>query len=182
MNTIIKAMRISKSEFYTVFIFMGLGIGLHLLPHPAGLSVVGGLSMISAYYLPRRVSLFPPAVVALVGQIFAPGSFPLEAMAIVFAGHILAMLAIMFDRLPLGFVRYGRGALVHAVVFYLVSNLAPLALGYYPNTVAGWVACYVAGIPFLFLGLLSNLVYGGVGFLTIERFIDMPRLRRFLDA
>jgi hypothetical protein len=46
--------------------------------------------------------------------------------------------------------------------------VSPLAMGFYPNTVAGWLACYVAGIPFLLRGIAANLIFGAVAFSSIR--------------
>ena len=39
-----------------------------------------------------------------------------------------------------------------------------MAMGFFPNTLEGWIACYGAGLPFLLKGIVANAIYGGAAF------------------
>lgn len=170
-NKTMQKIFVKKYDGYLLAAFTVLGAGTTLLPHPPGLATTGALAMITAYYLPLWLRPIPLIITVAAAQIFATSSLSFSGLIIVLAAHILAMVALWLDKSSLGLVRYGRSACVHAIIFYLVSNLAPMALSYYPNTPAGWSLCYIAGLPFLGLGLLANLVYGGVGFLATEQIL-----------
>jgi hypothetical protein len=54
-----------------------------------------------------------------------------------------------------------------AILFFLATNYAMWAYGdgvFYPETPDGLVACYVAGLPFLWRSLASTAVYAGLFF------------------
>lgn len=54
-------------------------------------------------------------------------------------------------------------------------------MGYYPNTLVGWVACYVNALPFLLRGILAYAIYGGIAFGLIA-LIGASDARRFFAA
>ena len=125
------------------------GILSHALPHPMGVSTVGAIGMVAAAFLPRKLMLVP--VLATIFLIDAINGF-------------YGLLAIRPVLGKIGVSSVGLAAICSAVVFYLISNLTPMAMGFFPNTLEGWIACYAAGLPFLLKGILANAVYGGVAF------------------
>ena len=78
------------------------------------------------------------------------------------------MLAIRPLLTKCGPVNVFSASVVNAVVFYLLSNLTPMAMGFYPATVEGLVNCYVNGLPFLLRGVMANLLFGAVVFGVIH--------------
>jgi|TARA_R100000049_G_C1945910_1_gene91036 hypothetical protein len=139
------------------------GILSHALPHPMGVSTVGAIGMVAAAFLPRKLMLVPVlATIFLIDAI--NGFYGLLAMSFVYVGHLVAAVAVRPVLGKIGVSSVGLAAICSAVVFYLISNLTPMAMGFFPNTLEGWMACYFAGLPFLLKGILANAVYGGVAF------------------
>jgi len=59
----------------------------------------------------------------------------------------------------------GSAALAGSIQFFLITNFAWLTgSSMYPHTLGGVVSCYVAGIPFFWRTLASDLFYSGVLF------------------
>lgn len=144
-----------------------IGASSHLLPHPAGISTVGAIGMLAAAYLPKH--LLPLPVLASVATVDAiNGTYHITAMALVYAAHLLSAAGVAPILRRVRVLHVGGAAIISAVIFYLISNVSPLAMGFYPNTVAGWLACYVAGIPFLLRGIAANLIFGAVAFGSIR--------------
>lgn len=152
----------------------------HLLPHPAGMSTVGTIGMLAAAYLPRHLLPLPVLVsVATVDAII--GTYGTAAMALVYLAHIAGAAGVAPVLKRVGFLSVGAAAVISALIFYLISNAAPMTVGYYPNTPAGWLACYIAGIPFLLRGIAANLIFAGVAFgairglwLLYQRWVPLP--------
>jgi len=65
-----------------------------------------------------------------------------------------------------GVLSIGLASLIAPTVFYVLSNLGVWAFaGFYPLTLGGLKACYIAGLPFYFpYSLLSTLVFSAVLF------------------
>lgn len=140
-----------------------LGIITHLVPHDMGVSTVGAISMLAAAFLPRSLRLVPVlATVLLVDAV--NGFYVALAMAFVYLGHLAGVLVLGPILASKNARMVALAAIANALVFYLVSNITPMAMGFYPATLEGWINCYVNGLPFLLRGVLANLVFGGVAF------------------
>ena len=157
-----------------------VGACSHLLPHPAGMSTVGAIGMLAAAYLPKHLIPLPVLVsVATVDAII--GTYSIASMALVYIAHLASAAGVAPILVRVGALRVGGAAITSAVIFYLISNAAPMTTGYYSNTLAGWTACYLAGIPFLFRGIAANLIFGAVAFgavrgllFILERWVPLP--------
>ncbi len=139
------------------------GVATHMLPHDFGFTTVGVVGMLAAAYLPRSTALIPVLVTVFVVDALN-GFYAVLAMSFVYLGHLAATLSAapaLKRVLPRTVFLAG---VFNAVVFYLVSNITPMAMGYYPATIEGWVLCYTNGLPFLVRGILANLVFGTIVF------------------
>ena len=140
-----------------------LGFTTHSIPHDMGVSTVGAIGMLAAAYLPRHLLLWPVLVTVFLVDAFAGFYAPL-AMLFVYIGHLSAAYLV---RPILAKIRPGTvigAGFASAVVFYLLSNMTPMAMGYYPATLDGWLLCYSNGLPYLFRDLIANIVFGGLFF------------------
>ena len=144
-----------------------VGAASHLLPHPAGVSTIGAIGLLAAAYLPRH--LLPlPVLVSVAAADAIIGAYGTAAMALVYIAHIACAAGVTPLLRKIGPLQVGGAAVVSAIIFYLISNAAPMATGFYPNTLAGWLSCYAAGIPFLLRSIAANLIFGAVAFGSIH--------------
>jgi len=145
-------------------LFMTLaGVISHALPHSMGISTVGALGMLAAAYLPRAYSLIPVFLTVIIVDA-ANGFYSTLAMIIVYIAHLTATLSVRPILRLIRIHSIALAAIVSAVVFFLISNLAPMAMGYCQNTLEGWIACYTNALPFLLKGIFANAVFGGLAF------------------
>ena len=166
-----KAQSAESRQTYTVLLALSvLGVISHLVPHSAGMSTVGAIGMMAAALLPRHL-LPVPVLLSIVAFDLINGTYQIAAMAFVYLAHLAAAWSLTPVLSPakkkISLPSFGGAAVLSAVVFYAVSNATPIALGFYPNTVEGWMACYLAGLPFLLKGVLANVIFGGVAFTGI---------------
>ena len=143
------------------------GIITHMLPHEMGVSTVGLISMLAAAYVSPRFMLVPALATVLVVDALN-GYYGALAMSFVYLGHLAGVLAIRPLLAKTGPANVLSASLVNASVFYLLSNLTPMAMGFYPPTVEGLVNCYINGLPFLLRGSMANLLFGAVVFGAIH--------------
>jgi hypothetical protein len=159
-----------------------------LLPHPPNFSPVEAIALFGgAYFACRRCAVIVPllalllsdlALAALHGGLYA-GYFGGVSFWLVYACIAISAL--------LGFGLRGRvtGArvlgysLAGSVLFFLVTNFAVwVGSPMYPQTGAGLMAAYVAGIPFFKWTVASTLFYSALlfgGFHLLRR--QLPALR-----
>lgn len=140
-----------------------LGVATHMVPHDLGISTVGAISMLAAAYLPRTLALLPVLTTVLVVDALN-GFYGALAMSFVYLGHLLAALAVRRQLRSTTVRSVVTASVTNAVVFYLLSNVTPMAMGFYAATLDGWVTCYLNGLPFLLRGIMANLAFGGIAF------------------
>lgn len=159
-----------------------------LLPHPPNFSPVEAMGLFGgAYFANRRWALAMPLVAMLVSDLalgLLNGGIYLGYVASL--GFWSVYLCIALSTL-LGFGLRGRVsggrvlgyALAGSVLFFVVTNFTTwLGSTMYPQTGAGLVAAYVAGIPFFQWTVLGTLFYAGAlfgGFALLR--LQMPALR-----
>ncbi len=130
-----------------------------ILPHPANFTLIGSLALfLPALFPGKRGILLAPLALFLSDLIIGFYSTPL--MLAVYGSFILAgLLGILISKDPSP-QRIALGALSGAVFFYLVTNAAVWFLSpWYPQTLAGLMSSYVAGLPFLRNQLLADTVF-----------------------
>lgn len=150
------------------YLLIIIGILTRFLPHPANFTAVGAVALFSGYYFKdKKWALIVPVLIMLVSD-WKIGFYSWPIMASVYLAFALTALLGMaisrqkwFYALPM--------SLVTALLFYAVTNWAVWQFGvWYPHTTAGFIACMVAGIPFIKGTILGNLVYTAVLFGVVE--------------
>ncbi len=145
-----------------------------LLPHPPNFSPVEAVALFGgAYFARRSTALWVPLLAMLVSDL-ALGVINggIYAEYFLSAGFLLVYLCIAVSTV-LGFGLRGRVSasrvfgysLLGSLLFFLVTNFgAWLGSSFYPQTGAGLVAAYVAGIPFFQNTVLGTLFYSALMF------------------
>ncbi len=134
------------------------------IPHPWNITPVGGVGLFAGANMPLwQAALITLGPVLLVDAFI--GFYSPISMVFVYAGLLMAPL---MGRLLIGkrrtVLRIGSGVGANAVLFYLISNFGVWAAGYYPATLEGLMACYVAALPFIAYSLLGDSLYAGLLF------------------
>ena len=136
---------------------------VHWLPHPFGVSTIGATALYAGAYGSRTTAWLVPLAPLAAAALFT-GGYPPEVMLCVFTGFALATVigrGCLARRRSAP--RFATAVAAGAVVFYLVSNFG-VWIVYYPATMEGLLACYIAGLPFLGLSLLADTLYTGLLF------------------
>jgi len=136
-----------------------IATALHLVPHPFGVSPVGAMALYAgALGAPRSGWAVPMLPLFGAGLLF--GFYDPVVMAFVFGGIALSTFAGRWLlRGERGYRRFAAAILLGATVFFLVSNFAVWLVGMYPPTLAGLVACYVNGLPYLGQAMLVDAAF-----------------------
>jgi multisubunit Na+/H+ antiporter MnhF subunit len=147
-----------------------------LVPHPPNFSPVEAVALFGgAYFGSRRVAIWVPLVAMFVSDlVLGLMNGGIYAEYFLSAGFLLVYLCIALSTV-LGFGLRGRVSaervvaysLLGSVLFFLVTNFgAWLGSSTYPQTAAGLVAAYVAGLPFFQNTVFGTLFYSGLLFGT----------------
>ena len=132
---------------------------LHLLPHPFGVSPLGGAALYAGAYGNPRIAWLVPLIPLFAGDLLI-GFYDPTVMLFVYAGFAISAaigrLVLAARRSPW---RFAAAIPAAAVSFYLVSNFSIWLVGMYPPTASGLVSCYVNGLPYLGIAVLADAAY-----------------------
>ena len=151
---------------------------LRLVPHPPNFSPIGAMALFSGAYLGRRGAV---ALAAPLGALFLSdlllGFY--RGMPTVYFSVALIVIIGWLSLRRVSPIRVGAAAIASSVLFFALTNFGVwLSTGFYPRTIDGLVACYVAAIPFFQNTVAGDLFYSVVlfgGFALLQR--KVPALR-----
>ena len=149
---------------------------LRLVPHPPNFTPIGAMALFSGAYLGRKALAFAAPLGALLLSDLVLGFYHGQA-TVYFSVALIVMLGMVaLSRVsPL---RVAGAAVLSSVLFFLITNLGMwLFSGFYPRTMLGLEACYVAAIPFFQNTIAGDLFYATLlfgGFRVVE--LMVPRL------
>ena len=141
------------------------------LPHPPNVTCVAALGLFAgAYGVGKARFLVPVAVLGVsdvMGQMLSipgMGFYSPVVMLGVYAGMLLSVpLGRWISRQPLNRWRHAwripAASVLASTLFFIFSNLAVWAAGWYPMTATGLAACFSAAIPFYGLTLVGDLAF-----------------------
>ena len=151
---------------------------LRLVPHPPNFTPIGAMALFSGAYLGRRWLAFAAPLGALVLSDLVLGFF-YRGQATVYASVALIVMIGIAALQRRSAIRVGLAALASSILFFLITNFGMwLFSGFYPRTLAGLEACYIAAIPFFQNTVAGDLFYATLlfgGFALLER--ALPTLR-----
>ena len=151
---------------------------LRLVPHPPNFTPIGAMALFSGAYLGKRGAL---ALIAPLAALFLSDlllGFYAGMATVYFATALVVVIGwiALQRRTP---VRVAGAAIASSVLFFVLTNFGMwLSSGYYPRTLAGLQACYIAAIPFFQNSVAGDLFFSAVlfgGFALIERKVPAVR-------
>jgi hypothetical protein len=159
-----------------------LAAALRLVPHPPNFTPVGAIALFAGAYLGRRGRAFAAPLGALLLSDMVLGFYPELAFVYLSTAATVAIGWVLMKRKTV--IGVGLAAVASALLFFLVTNFGVwLVMDYYPKTLTGLAACYVAAIPFFQNTLAGDLFFSALlfgGFALAERRLPLlraPQLR-----
>ena len=152
---------------------------LRLVPHPPNFTPIGAMALFSGAYLGRRPLAFAAPIGALILSDLVLGFYHGVA-TVYFSVALIVMLGMVALRRK-SVLRIGTAAVASSVLFFVVTNFGMwFSSGFYPRTLAGLEACYVAAIPFFQNTIAGDLFYATLlfgGFRIAELLVPQVRTR-----
>ena len=145
-----------------------------LIPHPPNFTPMIALALFGgAYFTDKRTAYVVPFAAMVLGDIGLPflnGYEFFATMRLVVYGSFGLITALGFLlRQDVKLLNVVAASVAGSIVFFIITNFAVWAGGHlYPMTMSGFVACYIAAIPFFNNTLLSALLYSAVLFGSVE--------------
>jgi hypothetical protein len=155
-----------------------LAAAMRLLPHPPNFTPIGAMALFSGAFFGRRAIAFAAPLAALLTSDVVLGFY--HGMATVYGTDLLIVLigSLIAKR---SLARVGAAAIASSILFFVLTNFGMwLSSGFYPRTLAGLGACFVAAIPFFQNTIAGDLFYTVLlfgGFQLAERLLPELRAR-----
>ena len=144
---------------YYIKISLGIFAALaasRFIPHPPNFTSLLALS----FYVPAILGIrFLPALVV---------SFFITDLIIGFHGVTLftwgsiILIGLMSKFFLTNIKTRISGALIGALMFFIITNFGVWSLGSYGYTIEGLIACYTLAIPFFGYTIISTIVFSGL--------------------
>jgi len=167
-----------NARIFTLLTAILAAAALRLVPHPPNFTPIGAMALFSGAYLGRRGAV---ALVAPLGALFLSDlvlGFYRGMPTVYFSVALIVIIGWVALR-RVSPIRVGGAAIASSVLFFMLTNFGTwLSSGFYPRTLAGLEACYIAAIPFFQNTVAGDLFYAAVlfgGFALLER--TVPALR-----
>jgi uncharacterized protein DUF6580 len=164
-------------RYLLALVIIVIAAGLRIAPHPWNFAPVGAMALFSgALVRDRRLAFLFPLAALFAGDLFL-GFYKITI--VVYASFLLSVLIGRWLQNRRAVAPIAGATLLGATQFFIVTNFGVWALGtWYPHTLAGLGACYVAGIPFFWNTLAGDAAYAALffgGFALAERFVPILR-------
>ena len=151
-------------KLYVVLTMILAGAMMRLIPHWPNFTPIAAIALFGGTFLKRKELAFLVPVLAMLVSDLIIGFH--STMLPVYLSFIAIVGMGLFLQKRLTVVNTLSATLASSVLFYLVTNFASWTSGLmpYPMNVAGLMQSYIAGLPFLFNGILGDLFYTSVLF------------------
>jgi hypothetical protein len=170
----------TRSQVLIAVLLVVLIFAARLLPHAANFTPVAAVGLFAGIYLRKSWALYLPLAGLILSDIFLAG-YSMQGRIVVYGmffltgilGRILSRGGVFSEqgRLANKSVRVGGGAIIGAVLFFLITNNVFVympAISLYPMTFDGMINSYIMAIPFFRSQILGDLFYSGLLFGAYE--------------
>jgi len=151
-------------KIYVVLTMIFAGALMRLIPHWPNFTPIAAIALFGGTFLKRKDLAFLVPVVAMLLSDLIIGFH--ATMLPVYLSFIAIVAFGLILQHRLNVVNTLTASLAASVLFYLVTNFASWSSGLmpYPLNIGGLMQSYIAGLPFLFNGILGDLFYTSVLF------------------
>ena len=151
-------------ETSLVLIFVLVGVGLRLLPHPPNFSPISAIALFGGVYLSRKTALFLPIIAMVISDIFI-GYYQPPLMIFVYGSFLITVILGFWLKKHKKWKIILGSSVLSAIIFFLLTNFAVWVFTpWYAKTFSGIVQCYLMALPFFRNTLLGNMFYTTVFF------------------
>jgi hypothetical protein len=141
------------------YLLIIIGFLTRFMPHPMNFTAIGAIALFSGYYFKdKRIAFTVPMAIMLLSD-WLIGFYQWQLLLSVYLAFALVVLLGIIIKNKRWFWSLPM-SLAGTISFFLITNGAVwLFADWYPHTISGLMACYVAGLPFLKNTFLGDLTY-----------------------
>ena len=126
------------------------------VPHPPNFTSLLALS----FYVPALmgVKFLPALILSFVITDFFIGFHS----SVLFTWGSVVLIGLISKFFLINALTRLSGALLGAIIFYVITNFGVWSLGSYGYTLEGFLLCYTLAIPFFSYSLISTIIFSGI--------------------
>ena len=126
------------------------------VPHPPNFTSLLALS----FYVPALmgVKFLPALILSFVITDFFIGFHS----SVLFTWGSVVLIGLISKFFLINTLTRLSGALLGAIIFYVITNFGVWSLGSYGYTLEGFLLCYTLAIPFFAYSLISTIIFSGI--------------------
>ncbi len=147
-----------------ILLLLALVVLARIIPHPWNVTPIGAIALFAGARLDPRWSWVVALVPLAIGDLLIGGYNPVTMLFVYLGIAGTALAGRFWLGRKLTMARGAGGVLSGSVWFFLASNFGVWAAGYYPQTWAGLIECYVMGLPFIVNTIAGDAFYASVIF------------------
>ena len=153
-------MKLKKLHFVITIIV--IAIFSRLIPHPPNFTPVTAVALFSIINFKNKyIGLSIPILCLLISDLII--GISLINLFVYLSFIVISGVGYIFGKINL------KSILLSSLIFFLVTNFGVWLIGY-PNTLEGFVACYIAAIPFFGWTVAGDLFYSYSAKLSLNLF------------
>ena len=142
-------MKISKIYFVTAIIIVA--VLSRLVPHPPNFTPITAIALFSIINFKNKyIALSVPIICLFVSDLVL--GISLINLFVYFSFILISTVGYFLKKINL------ISVLSSSLIFFVVTNFGVWLIGY-PNTVEGFITCYVAALPFFGWTIAGDLFY-----------------------
>ena len=141
-----------------ILVIIILGVLTRLIPHPPNFTPILSFALLSSVYSKNNLGILIPISIMVISDFYL-GTH--GAMVWVYSALFIIYLIGYFFIKDVSFKNILVGSVVGSLMFFIVTNFGVWLIGY-PKSLAGFVQCYVAAIPFYKNTLISSIFYSAI--------------------
>lgn len=140
---------------------------VRLLPHAPNFTPIGAMALFAGAFISNRILAFIIPIIALIISDalmgFAGWAYPSQIITVYVTFGLITLLGMTLKNNK-NIFRVGATSLASSVLFFIITNFAVWAAGFYPATYAGFIDCYIQAIPFFKSTVAADLFYNAILF------------------
>jgi len=153
-------LKLKKLHFVITIIV--IAIFSRLIPHPPNFTPITAIALFSIINFKNKyIGLSIPIVCLLISDLII--GISLINLFVYLSFIVISGVGYIFGKINL------KSILLSSLIFFLVTNFGVWLIGY-PNTLEGFVACYIAAIPFFGWTVAGDLFYSYSAKLSLNLF------------
>ena len=136
------------------------------IPHPPNFTPIIAMGLFSGFYLKKdkKLALLLPLSAMVLSDIVL--GFHLISLFVYTSLAIITLAGSLVTEKN-KFLTLFPATIGSSFIFFAISNFGVFLIGY-PNSLAGFIACYTAAIPFFQNSLVADILFTGILFISYD--------------